>query len=274
MRFRNSGATVVLCSALLACWIAPSTAGAERLGERCAAPVVLVHDAASNATEWDLLRQDPRGAGECVFAISYGATALTDAFGAGRLGGTAAIEDSARQFAGHVDDIRSRTGSDTVRVIARGAGGLVAAYYLQHLDARFAATGRPSIDTLVTLGPLWGGTDVAYLSTIADINKRNGLYEPLRALEDPFVGPTCPGCRQLIRRSDFMNTFADDGGLPVGPRYVNIISRSDTLMSDPLSAAVTGTESVVLQDMDPANRSNHFELAIDPLARSLALDAM
>jgi triacylglycerol esterase/lipase EstA (alpha/beta hydrolase family) len=245
----------------------------SRPASSCERPVLLLHDMASSGREWDALAAEARAAGLCVFTPTYGANAVTTAVaGVAPIAGLIRIEDSAIEFRTIVDSVLSETGARDVRVIAHGAGGLVAAYYLKHLDPRRG--GGPTVTSLVTLGPLWGGTDIAGFATVGDFNKRLGIYKPLEALEKPLVEPFCAGCRQLIAHSDFMTELAEGGYLTPGVDYADIITTHDLLMSDPLGAVLPGSTAVVLQNIDAANASNHFQLADDPLTRRLALSAL
>ncbi|MGU3432522.1 esterase/lipase family protein [Actinomycetes bacterium M1A6_2h] len=265
IRFVGLAAVVSIVSSVVYSAVAAAAPPAD---VSCDHAVVLVHDMGSNENQWRALASDLVGAGRCTFAFTYGANGVTAATG---IAGLTAVEDSAVEFSSILDSVGERTGLDSVDVIAHGAGGLVTQYYLDTVDP---ARRAPRVASLTTLGPLWGGTDIAGLATVADTNKKLGIYEPLAALEAPLLAPVCPGCPQLIARSHLMTELDRLGYSSPAVRYTDIISLSDGLMSDPRSAAVHGARSIVLQNIDASVRTDHFGLPDDSLARSIAVDAV
>lgn len=237
----------------------------------CMSPTVLVHDVASSQNEWDGWRGEVGGLGECAFAFTYGRSAasvqLQDPMqhaGLGQVAGLTRIEDSAVEFGAFVDSVRQRTGAGRVQVVAHGAGGLVAQQWIAHHDAS-------SVETLVTVGPVWNGTDPAGIGTTAAFNRSIGIYDALAAIEQPLLGPICAACGQLIANSGYMHDEAHEGWTSPGVRYINVISLFDGLMTDPLSAALPGMDNRVIQHLDVNNRSNHLEMVHDPLVRQVVL---
>lgn len=67
----------------------------------------------------------------------------------------AGLADMAMELGRRVDELRRITGADKVDVVGQSMGGLVAAWYVHHLD------GDAKVRRLVTLGTPWGGTRVA-----------------------------------------------------------------------------------------------------------------
>nr|WP_256982740.1 hypothetical protein [Rhodococcus sp. 06-418-1B] len=235
----------------------------------CETPTVLVHDLASSEREWDGWLDDLDRRGLCAFSFTYGssdASVLLQQAGLA-VAGLTSIEDSALEFGAFVASIRERTGADRVQVLARGAGGLVAQQWIAH-------SGAQDVRTLVTVGPLWNGTDVAGLGSLAAFNRSIGIYDALAALEKPLLEPICAACGQIVADSGYMHDAARTGWMSPGVRYVNVISLSDGLMTDPLVAAVPGSENLVVQDVDPADRTDHLHMTNGPLVRRLALGGL
>ncbi|MFC8177256.1 esterase/lipase family protein [Rhodococcus sp. NPDC057297] len=262
---RGIGATSIAVAAVLNVEVATAAASPSA----CATPTVLVHDLASSEREWDGWLDDLDRRGLCAFSFTYGssdASALLQQAGL-TVSGLTSIEDSALEFGAFVASVRERTGADRVQVLARGAGGLVAQQWVARSRAQ-------DVRTLVTVGPLWNGTDVAGLGSLAAFNRSIGIYDALAAVEKPLLEPSCAACGQIVANSGYMHDAARAGWVSPGVRYVNVISRYDGLMTDPLSAALPGSENLVVQDVDPEDRSDHLHLSNDPLVRRLALGAL
>lgn len=235
----------------------------------CTTPTVLVHDLASSEREWDGWLDELGERGVCAFAFTYGASEASVLLQQAGLAvaGLTGMEDSAIEFGAFVGSVRERTGADRVQVLAHGAGGLVAQRWIAH-------AGAEDVRTLVTVGPLWNGTDVAGLGTLAAFNRSIGIYDALAVLERPLLEPICAACGQIIANSEYMQDAARAGWVVPGVRYVNVISLFDGLMTDPLSAAVPSGENWIVQDLDAGNRADHLQLMDDLLVRRLALSAL
>lgn len=69
------------------------------------------------------------------------------------------FEDDLPTFAAHArdaaDELRRQSGAEQIDIIGHSMGGLVAAWYIQHLG------GSPHVRRLVTLGTPWNGTMMA-----------------------------------------------------------------------------------------------------------------
>ncbi|OZE88411.1 hypothetical protein CH305_00235 [Rhodococcus sp. 15-649-2-2] len=260
---------VVATSSIVAAVTSFGVSAAAASPSTCATPTVLVHDLASSEREWDGWLDELGGRGVCAFAFTYGAPEASVLLQQNGLAvaGLSRIEDSAIEFGAFVGSVRERTGADRVQVLAHGAGGLVAQQWIAH-------AGAEDVRTLVTVGPLWNGTDIAGLGTIAAVNRSLGIYDALAVVEKPLLEPICAACGQIVANSGYMHDAARTGWVVPGVRYVNVMSRYDGLMTDPLSAAVPGSENVIVQGVDPSDRANHLQLMNDPLVRRLALTAL
>lgn len=235
----------------------------------CTTPTVLVHDLGYSAHAWDGWLDELGERGVCTFTFTYGASTASVLLRQAGLtvGGLTRIEDSAIEFGTFVHSVRERTGADRVQVLAHGAGGLVAQEWMAQSSAR-------DVGTLVTVGPLWNGTDITGLGSIAAFNRSIGIYDELASLEKPLLEPICAACGQIVAHSGYMFDAVRDGWLSPGVRYVNVISRYDGLMTDPLAAALPGSENVVVQDLDSNDRTDHFHLLDDPVVRRAAVAAL
>ncbi|MDI9896868.1 hypothetical protein QM797_19280 [Rhodococcus sp. IEGM 1381] len=235
----------------------------------CTRPTILVHDLASSEKEWDGWVEELGRRGICAFAFTYGASVASVLLQRADLevAGLTSIEDSAVELGAFVESVLGRTGAEDVQLLAHGAGGLVAQQWI----ARSSST---HVRSLVTVGPLWNGTDLAGLGTVAAFNRRIGIYDTLAAMEKPVLEPICAVCGQIIANSGYMAGVGRDGWMSPGVQYVNVISRYDGLMTSPLSAALPGSESLIIQDLDVNDRTNHAQLMRNPLVRQLALDAV
>ncbi|MBY6351660.1 hypothetical protein HQ607_15260 [Rhodococcus corynebacterioides] len=126
------------------------------------------------------------------------------------------------------------------------------------------------VRTLVSLGPLWAGTELLGLAAVADVNRRIGIYDALAAVERPLVAPFCVSCGQVVARSSFLRAVSPDPA--PGVRYVDIVSTTDGIAAPATDAAPHGRRVVVLQDVDPTSTVDHGGLTGDAGVRRLALD--
>lgn len=227
----------------------------------CRGTVVLVHDMAGSTEQWRDLRAQLQESDRCVEAIAYGDTPATLAWD--NVAGLAPLEQSAHEIGTHLADYRGRD----VDVIAHGAGALAVQHYLQR------AVDTP-VRSLVTIGPMWRGTNIGGLNEIETISRELGTYDAVLALEKPVIDPVCGGCRQLIAGSDFLTALEAGGLRTEGVRYTDIVSDTDGLVVPPRSAEVSAAETVIVQDVDAGNTTHHFGLVHDPAVLSIAIGAL
>jgi triacylglycerol lipase len=122
--------------------------------------------------------------------------------------GDLSIPERAADLKRRVDALILATGSDRVDVVAHSTGGLVAAWYLRHLD------GAASVRRLVTLGTPWAGT-------------RTAVFTRGR------VGP------ELLHGNPLLSTL-----VPPPVPTVAIWSPDDPVVIPSASAAPSGTDNV------------------------------
>ncbi len=234
----------------------------------CARPVVLVHDLAAGTASMNPLRTDLERSGACVTSIAYGSTDAARALsraGGPELGGLTSLERSGAELARRLTSSSAPAGPLTV--IAHGAGALAVQYALQH--------GLPAtrVRALVTIGPLWNGTNLGGLAQVEQISRRLGTFDTVLRLERPVVDPICASCREIVTGSDFLVTLRGTAFPTRGVRYLDIVSRTDGLVTDPGASTAPGASVTVLQRIDPRAASDHFRLPADKLVRSLVVDA-
>lgn len=248
-----------LVVAVAAAWALSGSSATAVPAHTCADPVALVHDMASSTDEWSTLREQLESRGRCVDLVEYGETPATLPFDA--IAGVAPLETSAAEIGAHLAQF------EHVDVVAHGAGGLAVQHYLQH-------TASNPVRSLITIGPMWNGTNIGGLVEVEDLSRRLGTYDAVLALETPLVDPICGGCRQLITGSDFLTTLHDGGLRTDGVRYTDIISDRDLLVVPPRSAEVRASDTIVVQTLDPGNRTHHLALTGDPVVVSIAVGAL
>ncbi|MGJ0120675.1 esterase/lipase family protein [Williamsia sp. MIQD14] len=254
-----AAATVVASTVLMS---GPATARPVS----CDRPVLLVGEVASDTASMAGLRRDLERSGACVTTVDYGitpaATALARA-GGPRLNGLTSLEDSGSEVARYLRSTASPAGPLTV--VAHGGGALAVQYALQH------GVAAARIARLVTIGPLWNGTDVAGIADVEQVSRRLGTYDTVLRLERPIVDPICASCRQLVTGSDFLVAMRRAVFPTPGVAYVDIASRTDGLAGDPRTSAAPGARLIVLQTVDPRANVDHFRLPADTLVRSLVV---
>lgn len=235
----------------------------------CERQVLMLHDMAGTAAEMRAFGRRLGVPAECLVVADYGRTPLTGLavdLGGPPIAGLTAVDDSAAQIAALMRD-RQRAESRAWTVVAHGAGGLVA----QRVHAA-APTGAP-IEHIITVGPLWRGTNIAFLGDSEQLSRRLGTYDAVLAVEKPLIDPWCGGCRELIAGSDLL-TDLHRAGLPsTGVRYTNVISPVDGLVSDPHSAALPGARNHTLETAD-IHTGNHFALLTEPAVGALVRTAI
>lgn len=199
--------------------------------------VLVVHDVASTAAAVEPLADRLRSSGRCVETRTYGA------YPGGLLGGMQSLEVSAVELAGW---IRGSAGPGEVDVVAHGAGSLGVVRALRTaLDI-----GEPlPVRSLVSLGGLWDGTDVALLGRLDLLSRSAGTYPWVLAIERLLLDRTCAVCREVVAHSDFLADLQHDGVVVPGVRQVNLVTRYDELVVPYTSGTRAGMENLVLQDL-------------------------
>ncbi|MFI8996591.1 esterase/lipase family protein [Streptomyces sp. NPDC053542] len=219
-------------------------------------PVVLVHGTFENRYDnWAALAPKLKDAGYCVYALNHGGDEGQPVLGTGD------IPASAGQLAAFVDKVRAATGADRVDLVGHSQGGLLPRYYLGRLG------GAAKVDKLVALVPSNHGTSLAGLALLA---------RAIPGAEDA-LGAGCPACRQQLTGSDFLKELNAGGETQPGVTYTVITTRYDEVVTPYTSAFLEPGPNVTkatLQDVCPANATEHIGISYDRAATRLVLNAL
>jgi triacylglycerol lipase len=222
-------------------------------------PVVLVHGTFGNkSTNWQTYAPLLHNNGYCVFALTYGVD-RTGVPGAEKFGGMTRMQDSARELKRFVAKVLEATGAAKVDLVGHSQGTLMPTWWLKYLG------GAPYVKRYVSLAPLWHGTQVAEPSAIA---------APVFGADDEST-PGCVACGQFRSGSAFMQKIRAGGGPGIdGISYTNIMTEYDQLVVPYTSGREKGMLNMVVQDHCDTDYSEHFQIAADPVAARVVLNAL
>ncbi|MGU3291317.1 esterase/lipase family protein [Williamsia sp. M5A3_1d] len=224
-------------------------------------PVILAHGTLFNMTiDWQALSPLLKNAGYCVYALNFGQQPGSNYLGfpgAGKVGGTGPIEQSAAQLARFVDRVRASTGATKVDIVGHSQGGMMARYYAKFLG------GGTTIDHLVGLAPSNHGTTVLGLASIP------GVPEALRLGLGTAI-------RQQIAGSGFLRRLNAGGDTVPGIRYTVIETRFDEVVTPYDTAFLRGPNvtNILLQDSCSQNFTDHLAIVYDRRALSYVMRAL
>ncbi|MCF1598961.1 esterase/lipase family protein [Streptomyces muensis] len=218
-------------------------------------PVVLVHGTMENRYDnWAALAPLLAEAGYCVFALNHGGDS-------GALLGTGDMAASARQLADFVDRVRDATGAAKVDLVGHSQGGMMPRYYIRHLG------GAAEVDKLVALTPSNHGTTFSGLGLLA-------LAFPGG---DELLGLNCKACQQQLIGSDFLRGLNAGGETDPRVSYTVITTRYDEVVTPYTSAYLAAAPNVTnlkLQDLCPAEFTEHVDISYNDVATRLVLNAL
>jgi len=228
-------------------------------------PVVLVHGLTGNkATNWQTYAPLLKNNGYCVFALTYGVN-KTAPPAIDQFGGVNRMQDSALQVKAFIDKVLTATGARKVDIVGHSEGTVVPDYYAKFLG------GATKINRYISLAPIWHGTNPAGLDTLSEIGTPFGVTAALGQALDPYFasGP------QLLAHSGFW-TKLRSGGTPRVPgiEYINIVTKYDELVQPYTSGIEPGMKNYVVQDFCAIDFAEHFEIAADPVAAGIVLNAL
>ncbi|MCW2752411.1 MAG: Lipase [Aeromicrobium sp.] len=229
-------------------------------------PVVLAHGLLGNkATNWATYAPLLHNNGYCVYSLTYGQLSQIPAPGSELFGGLGPIEKSAVQLKDFITKVRNATGASKVDIVGHSEGTVVPDYYAKFLG------GAKYIHAYVSLAPLWHGTSPAGISTLLTLGTPFGASALITSVLDPFFASGT----QLLADSAFMKKLRS-GGTPAvkGITYTNIVTKYDELVSPYTSGIQSGMTNYVVQDYCSMDYTEHFEIAADPVAAALVLNAL
>jgi triacylglycerol esterase/lipase EstA (alpha/beta hydrolase family) len=245
-----AGAALVLFPAVASA-AAPRPPGANvrcKPGAAHPHPVVLVHGTFENRFDnWQAMSPPLKAAGYCVYALNYGPNA-----GSGKAGvyGVGRIQRSARELARFVHRVLRRTGAAKVSIVGHSQGGMMPRQFIRFLG------GGALVDDLIGLSP--------------------SNHETTHPLAAP-AGIICPACGQQVAGSRFLRRLNRGDESPGGVSYTQIVTRYDEVVIPYASGELTPSArvtNVTLQDVCPADTSDHLQTSSDPLAIRVTLDAL
>jgi triacylglycerol lipase len=221
-------------------------------------PVVLVHGTFGNrSTNWQTYAPLLANNGYCVFALTYGVDP-TGVPGSEKFGGMTRMQDSALELKKFVAKVRRATGAAKVDLVGHSQGTLMPNYYVKFLG------GAQYVKRYISLAPLWHGTQVSEPASI---------FAPVFGADDEST-PVCVACGQFTSGSRFMQKMREGGVAVDGIDYTNIMTEYDELVVPYSSGREKGMTNVVVQDHCDTDYTEHFEIAADPVAAAVVLNAL
>ncbi len=216
-------------------------------------PVVLVHGTFGNrGYTWTSAAPLLRGHGHRVFRLDYGRHGNPVIFGLGD------IKHSARQLADFVEEVLRRTGARQVDLVGFSQGGMMPRYYLNALG------GGPKVHHFIGIAPSNHGVTAQGL-----LNLARQIPGAVEILERGAVGEVVPAWPQLQHDHPFQRELADLGETTEGVRHTVIATRYDDVVTPYTSCALEPAEgrhveNIVLQDLDPEDRTAHVNMPYNP----------
>ncbi|MBX4174521.1 alpha/beta fold hydrolase [Streptomyces sp. WAC04189] len=232
-------------------------------GEEHPRPVVLVHGTFGNrGYTWNTATPLLRRHGHRVFRLDYGQHGNPVIFGLGD------IKHSARQLADFVDEVLRRTGAQQVDLVGFSQGGMMPRYFLNALG------GGPKVHNFVGIAPSNHGVTAQGLMNLA-----RQIPGAVELLEQGAVGEVVPAWPQLQHDHPFQRELAELGETTEGVRHTVIATRYDDVVTPYTSCALEEAEgryvkNIVLQDIDPDDRTPHVSMPYNPTVLRVVLEAL
>ncbi|MFF0532990.1 esterase/lipase family protein [Nocardia amikacinitolerans] len=236
-------------------------------------PVVLLHGTWLNAYD-TFAYMSPRlaKAGYCVFAFNFGRSGLMEGGGIGTVlpgrFGVGPMEESSRQLAGFVEQVRAATGSEKVDIIGHSQGGTVANRYLK-FDG-----GEGKVDKLITFGATHHGTSLMGIAALG--RAINNLGVNILGFYEPIVGLS--NIQQAVGSAFYATLNANGDTVPgvaytaVGSRYDEVTNPYDWTFLRPGPDATV--DNITLQAGCEQDVSDHLTMMYSPRSASIALRAL
>jgi triacylglycerol esterase/lipase EstA (alpha/beta hydrolase family) len=222
-------------------------------------PVVLVNGTFGNMDDnWQAASPLLANHGYCVFAFNYGGVSPSDP-----IQGTGEIAASAAQLASFVSRVLAATGASKVDLVGHSQGGMMPRYYIDFLG------GAATVDTLVGLAPSNYGTTLGGITTLASLLGASSLI-------NAGLGLSCEACVEQEQGSAFLARLNVTPTVP-GVRYTVIESNGDEVVTPYTNAflpAAPNVTNILVNAQCPLDRSDHLEIAADPVALADMLNAL
>lgn len=218
-------------------------------------PVVLVHGTSDTNGAWELLANDLRTQGWCVFAPAYGHRA------------TDPVEQSAAQVGSYVEAVLAVTGAEQAIVVGHSQGGLVLRYWMSQLG------GGDKVKHMICLAAPNHGTTLGGIVSPLMTNKMTANV--VDSLVRVWFGPV--GFQQVVG-SEVIRKTNEHGDLVPGVTYTCIATRSDAVIQPPETCFLEGSPDVVdniwVQSLEPGAQVMHEMLPMDIRSRKLVMIAL
>jgi triacylglycerol esterase/lipase EstA (alpha/beta hydrolase family) len=222
-------------------------------------PVVLAHGTFENQNDnWQAAAPILANHGYCVFAFNYGGSSP-----GADLQGTGDIPAAAGQLASFVDAVLAATGAPKVDIVGHSQGGMMPRYYIDFLG------GASKVDKLIGLAPPNFGTTLGGLTLLAGDLGLLGVFNTI-------LSPSCTACVQQEQGSSFLAALNVHPTVP-GVSYTVIESNGDEVVTPFTNAflpAAPNVTDITLQRQCLLDRSDHLEIAYDPVAMADVLNAL
>lgn len=231
-------------------------------------PVILVHGlSASQGTNWSYMSPRIAAAGYCVFSLTYGRDPRLESVPGLPYspGGVVRMQESSKQLKAFVGRVLAKTGARKVDLVGHSEGTVMPRWYLERRG------GKRFVKRFVALTPLWRGTEIGGGAFLRDLAGPFGFSGPVI----DRIAALCGSCPQFMRGSGYLNELNRDGEAVAGIRHTNIVTATDELVVPYTSGLmVDGGRNIVLQDVCPADLSEHAALAFDPVVLQIILNAL
>jgi triacylglycerol esterase/lipase EstA (alpha/beta hydrolase family) len=164
-----------------------------------------------------------------------------------------------------VAQVLAATGASKVDILGHSEGTVMPDYYAKYLG------GATYIDKYVSLAPLWHATSGGGLASLEQL----GALEGYPALGSLLTDAVAPAINEMTGGSAFMTKLQAGGTTKVpGITYTNITTKYDELVTPYTSGFETGETNLVVQNYCKTDYTEHFEIAADPVAAALVLNAL
>jgi triacylglycerol esterase/lipase EstA (alpha/beta hydrolase family) len=222
-------------------------------------PVILVNGTFANMDDnWQAASPLLANHGYCVFAVNYGGATPSDP-----IQETGEIAASAAQLSSFVSQVLTATGASKVDLVGHSQGGMMPRYYIDFLG------GAATVDKLVALAPSNYGTTIDGITTLAGLLGASSLVNAGLSL-------TCEACVEQEQGSAFLARLNATPTVS-GVRYTVIESVDDEVVTPYTNAflpAAPNVTNITVNEQCPLDRSDHLEIAADPVALADMLNAL
>lgn len=158
-----------------------------------------------------------------------------------------------------------RTDARKVDIVGHSQGSLMPNFYVKFLN------GAKHVDDYVGVTPMWDGTDLAGLASLAQIGEALGIPQ----IAYDVMKPYCASCRQFLKGSKFIKRMNSHGGPAVpGVDYTMIMTRNDELVQPYASGILEGATNLVVQGQCALDQSEHLSIIYDPITGADILNAL